>query len=349
MQEYPFWCLCVFGFSSAHALPVHSWNYWGNKQTSVDMGSESSKKGLSLCRKCHLCPVLLWPGLGLTNVVAGFVVAAVSVCVLNSKVKFYLNNSRSLVIKANEQVNNSIIEKELFANKSPFICPARDDTANLNKTSQNKSKHTEWGSQGSRYHLESQLFSQPEEAQRCCQTGEVHRWAMGSSLGIVEVASELFHLWPAFALCAAGVLFQVSGTSVCRSQACRCWHGDSAPCARATNPSTGLSVWVSSRGDVPAWNSPRDTSSAWPVAVIPCAGSKGRVPGLWLDSGLASAELAMGACPEAEGTAISRATWHKRQSCSFGEWCTQCPLTKAGFHVHKMQNDSKSRRCSLSL
>lgn len=41
-------------------------------------------------------------------------------------------------------------------------------------------------------------------------------------------------------------------------------------------------------------------------------------------------------------------TWHKRQSCSFSECCTLHPLTKA-FHAHKMQKDSKSRLCLLSL
>lgn len=127
----------IMGFSRAHALPVHFWNHWGNKQTSVGMGRESFKKALSFCRNGHSCPVLLWPGLGLTDVVAGFVVAAVSLCVVNSKVKFGLNNSWSLVIKANEQVNNSIIKKTLFAKKSLCICPARDDNSNLNKTSQN--------------------------------------------------------------------------------------------------------------------------------------------------------------------------------------------------------------------
>lgn len=102
--------LCILmGFSRAQALPVHSWNHWGNKQTSVDMGSESSKKALSLCRKGHSCPVLLWPGLGLTNIATVFVVVVIRVCDLNSKVKFDLNYSWSLVIKANEQVNNSII------------------------------------------------------------------------------------------------------------------------------------------------------------------------------------------------------------------------------------------------
>lgn len=99
------------GFSGAHALTVHSWNHWEISKH-VDVGSESCKKALSLCRKGHSRPVLLWPDLGLTNIVAGFVVPIVSLCVLNSKVKFDLNNTWSLVIKANEQINNSIILKK---------------------------------------------------------------------------------------------------------------------------------------------------------------------------------------------------------------------------------------------
>lgn len=204
----------IMGLSRAHALPVHSWNYWGNKQISVDMGSESSKKGLSLCRKGHLCPVLLWPGLGLTNIFAGFVVAAVSVCVLNSKVKFYLNNSRSLAIEANEQVNNSIIEKELFANKSPFICPARDDTANLNKTSQSilSGAHRGAGTIWNHSCSHSQKRHKDAVRQEMCTSEPwevpwaVWRWLLSFSICDQPLP---------FALCAAGVLFQVTG--VCRS------------------------------------------------------------------------------------------------------------------------------------
>lgn len=128
----------------AHALPVCFWTQWGNKQTStVYSGRESSKQSLFLCRKARSRPVLLSSGLELTNSVASFVVAVISVCVLNSKGKFDLNQPWSHIIKANEQVpicikvNNSIIQKKIFANESLCICPARDEIANLNKTSQN--------------------------------------------------------------------------------------------------------------------------------------------------------------------------------------------------------------------
>lgn len=62
--------------------------------------------------------MLLSSGLELTNSVASFVVAVISVCVLNSKGKFDLNQPWSHIIKANEQVpicikvNNSIIQKK---------------------------------------------------------------------------------------------------------------------------------------------------------------------------------------------------------------------------------------------
>lgn len=73
-------CVYYKGFSRARALPVHSWNHWGNEQTSVDVGRKSSKKDLFFCRKGHSCLVLLWPGLGLTNIVAGFVIAIICLC-----------------------------------------------------------------------------------------------------------------------------------------------------------------------------------------------------------------------------------------------------------------------------
>lgn len=107
------WCSCVYimGFSRAvaHVLPVCSWNQWGNKHTSAVHGgressTECSKGSLFLCRKSCSCPVRLWSGLGLTDVVAGFVAAVISVCVLNSKGKFDLNQPWSHIIKANEQV-----------------------------------------------------------------------------------------------------------------------------------------------------------------------------------------------------------------------------------------------------
>lgn len=90
---------------------------------------------------------------------------------------------------------------------------------------------------------------------------------MGSSLGSsVEVASEVFHLVTnplPFAVCSARVLFQVTGTGPCLcAGAQRVGRGTVLLVPEVQTQAQVFLVWVTSRVDVSAFNSPRDTSSA---------------------------------------------------------------------------------------
>lgn len=179
---------------------------------------------------------------------------------------------------------------------------------------------------------------------------------MGSSLGSVEVASELFHL--VISLCPLLSLMHKFCSRCCLCVGARSAGAGSAPCARGTNLSTGLScvayqqggclspeltqehLWCLSFGsDSMCWQQRQAAPGQRPMG--------GSGAGLWAGRRHLVSwhwEPALGL----KALSYPATTRHKRQHCSFSECCTQHPSTEA-FHVHKMQKDSNSRLCLLSL
>lgn len=115
----------------------------------------------------------------------------------------------------------------------------------------------------------------------------VWRWLLSFSI-----------LWPTSALWSVCCMSLVP--------AHRGWQGEGAPCARGTNPSTGLFCVVYQQGGCLSLGISQGHLCAWLLGVIPRAGSAGRQPQGRVPGGSVAALWAgSGNLPWVEGTSIS--------------------------------------------